>query len=118
MEYEEKMNTSKEKIVSPVELHKFAKVNADYTKRLQKGSEQPFTFSKYNPFIVKEEDKSILSTSSEDDDYIKDIKKRTKKKQGARSSDSEEDSILGHPDEVEVEKDSPPTTKNPISGKG
>ncbi|PKC01644.1 hypothetical protein RhiirA5_426379, partial [Rhizophagus irregularis] len=73
------------KIVTPVELHEFAKVNADCTERLQKESDRPYTLSNNNPFLKEEEDKSPLSESSDDDECLKDVKKRIKKKQGARS---------------------------------
>ncbi|CAB4446677.1 unnamed protein product [Rhizophagus irregularis] len=49
---------NKEKIVSPVEWYEYTKVNADCAKRLQNESEE---------------------------DYIKEVKKRVKKKQGTRS---------------------------------
>ncbi|UZO03975.1 uncharacterized protein OCT59_024374 [Rhizophagus irregularis] len=99
------------KIVTPVELHEFAKVNADCTERLQKESDRPYTLSNNNPFLKEEEDKSPLSESSDDDECLKDVKKRIKKKQGARSSDSEEDSTIDSLSEVERKTELQPETK-------
>ncbi|CAB4488372.1 hypothetical protein RhiirA1_514536 [Rhizophagus irregularis] len=99
------------KIITPVELHEFAKVNADCTERLQKESDRPYTLSNNNPFLKEEEDKSPLSESSDDDECLKDVKKRIKKKQGARSSDSEEDSTIDSLSEVERKTELQPETK-------
>ncbi|CAB5379198.1 unnamed protein product [Rhizophagus irregularis] len=99
------------KIVTPVELHEFAKVNADCTERLQKESDRPYTLSNNNPFLKEEEDKSPLSESSDDDECLKDVKKRIKKKQGARSSDSEEDSTIDSSSEVKRKTELQPETK-------
>ncbi|PKB95448.1 hypothetical protein RhiirA5_436707, partial [Rhizophagus irregularis] len=109
LDYKEKGKLSDERVkkfkkpinktVLPVELHEFAKVNADCTNRLQKEAGRPYTLSNNNPFLV-EEDKSHSSSSSDNDDCIKDVKKRIKKKQGARSSDSEEDLTLDSSSEV------------------
>lgn len=118
MEYEEMKQKLKEKTVSPVELYEFAKVNTDCTERLQKKDERSFMPSNNNPFVITEESKSILSLSSDDDECLKDVKKRIKKKQGARSSDSEEDSTKDCSNEVKVKVENQPETKKPVSGEG
>ncbi|CAB4379955.1 unnamed protein product [Rhizophagus irregularis] len=94
----------KEKTVSPVELHEFAKVNAECSERLQKERERPYTYSNNNPFLIEEDVKSTLSESSDDDECIKYVKKRIKKKQGARSSDSEEDLTINSSNEETVKQ--------------
>ncbi|UZO10873.1 uncharacterized protein OCT59_002451 [Rhizophagus irregularis] len=99
------------KTVTPVELHEFAKVNADCTERLQKKSDRPYTLSNNNPFLIEKKDKSPLSESSDDDECLKDVKKRIKKKQGARSSDSEEDPTIDSSSEVEMKMELQPETK-------
>ncbi|PKB92779.1 hypothetical protein RhiirA5_443417, partial [Rhizophagus irregularis] len=68
-------------------------------ERTTKEAERPYMLSNNNPFTI-EEDKSHSSSSSDDDDCIKDVKKRIKKKQGARSSDSEEDLTIDSSSEV------------------
>ncbi|EXX73764.1 uncharacterized protein OCT59_023753 [Rhizophagus irregularis] len=125
---EEKRKICKEKpiskVVTPVELHEFAKVNADCTERLQKESDRPYTLSNNNPFLKDKEDKSPLSESSDDDECLKDVKKRIKKKQGARSSDSEDDSTIDSSSEVEkkmeLQPENTPDTdkinKTPLEG--
>ncbi|CAB4393232.1 unnamed protein product [Rhizophagus irregularis] len=97
--------TKKEKTVSPVELHEFAKVNAECSERLQKERERSYTLSNNNPFVITEDGKSHLSASSDDDECLKDVKKRIKKKQGARSSDSEEDLTIDGSNEVKVNEE-------------
>ncbi|CAB4472959.1 unnamed protein product [Rhizophagus irregularis] len=110
------------KIVTPVELHEFAKVNAGCSERLQKESDKPYTLSNNNPFL--KEEKSPLSESSDDDECLKDVKKRIKKKQGARSSDSEEDSTIDSSSEderktelqLETKPDTKKINKTPMEG--
>ncbi|PKB93948.1 hypothetical protein RhiirA5_439951 [Rhizophagus irregularis] len=110
MEYERTSNLIKEKIVSPVELREFAKVNADCIKRLQKEGECSFTLLNTNPFVIAEEDKSLLSASSDDDECLKDVKKRIKKKQ---AQDLTEECSK----KTKVKVENQPEIKNPVSGK-
>ncbi|CAB4442392.1 unnamed protein product [Rhizophagus irregularis] len=110
-----------EKTVTPVELHEFNKVNADCAKRLiKKKSEYPFTLSNNNPFVISEEDELFLagfSSSADDEDVIKAIKKRMKKKQGERSDVEYEESEDGYSFR-EVKKERKPWAGKPGSRMG
>ncbi|PKK56778.1 hypothetical protein RhiirC2_799305 [Rhizophagus irregularis] len=64
-----------------LKLHEYNKVNADCTKRLpSQNNKYPFTFSNCNPFLIGPD--NGFSSSSDDEEYIKEVKKRIKKKQG------------------------------------
>ncbi|PKC02355.1 hypothetical protein RhiirA5_425373 [Rhizophagus irregularis] len=102
-----------EKIVTPVELHEYTKVNADCTKRLPKKSEYPFTLSNRNPFDIGKG--SGFTSSSDDEEHIKEVKKRIKKKQGTRSDVEYEESEDGF---REVKKERRPWAGKPGSRMG
>ncbi|GBC11356.2 hypothetical protein GLOIN_2v1875556 [Rhizophagus irregularis DAOM 181602=DAOM 197198] len=102
-----------EKIVTPVELHEYTKVNADCTKRLPKKSEYPFTLSNRNPFDIGKG--SDFTSSSDDEEHIKEVKKRIKKKQGTRSDVEYEESEDGF---REVKKERRPWAGKPGSRMG
>ncbi|CAB5181203.1 hypothetical protein RhiirA5_373392 [Rhizophagus irregularis] len=74
---------SKERIVTPLELHEYEKVNADCAER------------KVKPLISADGLQSEVSSSSDDEVYIKEVKKRIKKKQGTRSDEDYEESEDG-----------------------
>ncbi|PKY32231.1 hypothetical protein RhiirB3_393891 [Rhizophagus irregularis] len=110
-----------EKIVTPVELPEYNKVNADCTKRLEKKkSEYPFMLSNNNPFIILEEDELFLArflSLADDEDVIKAIKKCMKKKQGTYSDVEYEESEDGLR-EVKIKKERKPWAGKPGSRMG
>ncbi|CAB4414276.1 unnamed protein product [Rhizophagus irregularis] len=106
------------KTVTPVELHEYTNVNANCTERLQKKSEYLFTLTNRNPFVVSPDDGSsqpTSSSSSDDEEYIKEVKKHIKKKQGTRSDVEFEESEDGL---REVKKEKTPWAGKPGSRMG
>ncbi|CAB4402117.1 unnamed protein product [Rhizophagus irregularis] len=120
MEKEERIKVpetkeNKEKIVSPVELYEYTKVNADCAKRLQNESDLSIKLTKRSPGDAKGDVQSFSSSSSDEEDYIKEVKKRVKKKQGTRSesegyTESEEET-----NDVEVKVEDQPKVKKPVN---
>ncbi|PKY58723.1 hypothetical protein RhiirA4_480869 [Rhizophagus irregularis] len=93
---------------------------ADCTERLQKKSEYPFTLTNRNPFDISKGSgfsPPTSSSSSEDEDYIKEVKKRIKKKQGTRSDVEYEETEDGLR-EVKVKKEKEPWAGKPGSRMG
>ncbi|PKY35193.1 hypothetical protein RhiirB3_455670 [Rhizophagus irregularis] len=70
----------------------------------------PFTFSNRNPFIVGPG--NGFSSSSDDEEHIKEVKKRIKKKQGTRSDSEYEETGDGF---RKVEKEKKPWAGKPGS---
>ncbi|CAB4402606.1 unnamed protein product [Rhizophagus irregularis] len=87
---------------------------------LQKKSEYPFTLTNRNPFDISKGSgfsPPTSSSSSEDEDYIKEVKKRIKKKQGTRSDVEYEETEDGLR-EVKVKKEKEPWAGKPGSRMG
>uniref|UniRef100_U9SN21 Uncharacterized protein n=1 Tax=Rhizophagus irregularis (strain DAOM 181602 / DAOM 197198 / MUCL 43194) TaxID=747089 RepID=U9SN21_RHIID len=94
-------STNGEKTVSLIEIHEYNKVNADCTKRLPSQNQKyPFTFSNRNPFIIGPG--NGFSSSSDDEEHIKEVKKCIKKKQGTRSDTEYEETGEGFRENNEI----------------
>ncbi|GBC27154.2 hypothetical protein GLOIN_2v1845702 [Rhizophagus irregularis DAOM 181602=DAOM 197198] len=105
-------STNGEKTVSLIEIHEYNKVNADCTKRLPSQNQKyPFTFSNRNPFIIGPG--NGFSSSSDDEEHIKEVKKCIKKKQGTRSDTEYEETGEGF---REVKKEKKPWAGNLEAG--
>ncbi|CAB4430786.1 unnamed protein product [Rhizophagus irregularis] len=91
------------------------KVNADCAKRLQNESDLSIKLAKRNPGVAKGDVQSLSSSSSGEEDYVKEVKKRVRKKQGTRSesegyTESEEET-----DAVEVKVEDQSKAKSPVN---